>query len=192
MRKLLKVAQGDVILLFIEPDVGSWFCHYGFLICKKWGQCQWPRLLGRLNAVVNVAGLSTVPDTLVIPEWLLLPLWSVKLGNVAAHHRYTGPPLTTQSSNKRLTLITDFRKLMNARYRMQKSEKLPQGSHAPNPKMIFSGRVLGLLLPVWSTAIWLLPCLSLLLLWRRDDLFSSKAAGISAWLIQMFNKCLLN
>ena len=51
----------------------------------KWGQCQWPRVLGRLNAVVNVAGLSTAPDTLVIPEWLLLPLLSVKLGNVAAH-----------------------------------------------------------------------------------------------------------
>lgn len=54
------MAQGDVILLFIEPDLGSWFCHLLAMVSSsvKWGQCQWPRLLGRLNAVVNVAGLA--------------------------------------------------------------------------------------------------------------------------------------
>ena len=104
LRKLLKVAQGDVILLFIESDLGSWFWHLLAMVPSsiKWGQCQWPRLLGRCNAVVNVTGLSIAPDTLVISEWLPLPLFNVKLGNVAAQEAH-GPSSHNLVQQQRLT-----------------------------------------------------------------------------------------
>lgn len=71
--------------------------------------------------MVNITGLSIAPDTLVISEWLLLPLLLLGLG-MWQHRRCVGPPLTTYSLAQKAGIRSVISKTMiNTRYRMQQT-----------------------------------------------------------------------
>lgn len=46
----------------------------------KWGQYQWPRVVGKMKCNGEGKGLSVVPDARTNSEWLQLPLLPSSLG----------------------------------------------------------------------------------------------------------------